>query len=427
MLMHDQTATYLACDTFENLETGPVMKYMVSSTYNSNPVARSVFKLVRPPKQLKNLEDDIEDDVLRIGSAFCIACNDSLLVSPDSDIMAPPLYLSSVKKNERTATVDSNRQMVYLSRIQTADAIWTVTIPSLGRANASERFLSIGSALYANESIQISHRQTNMLLTCNTKIVEATDFGNELEVFADRSNAFGKVSLIQSEFQGLSTTNTLAKPDAPSFAWHFVTSSSPQAAVDNRCIAPAPSVETLIAALKDRLIAKEGITCFWKLRSFFHRVMSEYNGVMDCEDLKTGFVQMGIRFEEAYIDSIIDSVGTHEGLVNLRDFIRSLRGHCPEQRQVLIEEVFSSLSDGARNMSAKDFFARHQTAYHPLVTHDKKGPKEASDHLRKALVTIRRDGEWVSIEDFREYYYDLSAAVDDDELFKEIIVKSYGL
>ena len=44
----------------------------------------------------------------------------------------------------------------------------------------------------------------------------------ELECYAGRSTAYGKISLMVSEYKGLSTSQTLTKPDAPTFSWRFV-------------------------------------------------------------------------------------------------------------------------------------------------------------------------------------------------------------
>lgn len=144
MLRHNLTNAILACDVFERVE--PLLEqYLVSGSMGSAaPVARNVFRIVRPPAHLRGIEDDDNDPVLRIGQAFCLACNESLLVSPDSNVLAPTLYLCSIKKNERTATRRSNRQMVYMSPKNDADSVWVTALPSRGHKNASHRFLSIG-------------------------------------------------------------------------------------------------------------------------------------------------------------------------------------------------------------------------------------------------------------------------------------------
>ena len=229
MLRHDLTNATLACDVFERVEPSQEQYLVSGSLGNSSPVARNVFRIIRPPMHLRGIDDDDRDEVLRIGQAFCLACNESLLVHPDSNVLAPTLYLCSIKKNERTSTRRSNRQMVYMSPKNDADSVWTTVLPSRGHKNASHRYLSVGRPSSIDDSIQITHRQTNMYLTCDPANKEMSEFGLEVEVFADRTAATGKLSLMAYEFNGLSTAQTLEKPDSPSYAWHFMVSQDPSA------------------------------------------------------------------------------------------------------------------------------------------------------------------------------------------------------
>lgn len=228
MLQHDGSGHFLACDPYEDFMPG-AYKYYVSCASSPTAVARNTFRVVRPPRGLESLDADPDDDVLRIGQGFSLMCNEKLLIQPDSKLLSPPLYLSSAKKNERNATKTTNRQLVYLSPSHDADAVWFVNKPSQGRANASDRFLSNGDAVNAQETLLLTHRQTNCCLVCDTKQRDHTDFGVELECYADRTNAFGKLGLVVSEFKGVSTAYTLSKPDAPHYFWHIVTASAPQA------------------------------------------------------------------------------------------------------------------------------------------------------------------------------------------------------
>ena len=425
MLKHDLTGTVLSCDTFESLEPGIAHKYLVTSGYNPNPVARNIFKIVRPPRKLQNLGDNDEDNLLRVGNAFCLSCNEALLIQPNSHVLSPPLYLTSIKKSERSATVNSNRQMVYLSPTLDANAVWTVSLPSLGRINASERYLAAGSPVYGGESIQLNHRQSNMYISCDSRYTEVTDFGTELEVFADRSSGFGKIDLIQSEFKGLSTTGTLTKPDAPSFTWQFVTASVPDAAVDRRSVPNPPQVDDLIVDLREKLLRKGGKTCFWDFRRFFQKAFTDFNGKIDYEDLKLGITHLGVSMEDSYLDRIISMLEEHEGLVDIDDFIRCIRGNASDKRIMLIRDIFLSVTGQQNKLSlenAKDLF-NHR--FHPL--HDEgKGPREILEHVFNLGLSRSVGRSYMGWSDFENYYLDLSAAIQDDDEFEKIMKGSWS-
>jgi len=203
MLSHDVTGTLLACDPFEDLVQG-MNRFLVtasqqealSSRPQTPPVARSVFRVVRPPAHLCSPEDDGTDPVLRVGQAFCLECNESLLVQQNANMLAPQLYLASTKKNERNVTRNTNRQMVYMSPNKDAESVWIAIKPSKGKANMSERFLSLGTGLSTSESFQLTHRQTYMYLTCDPNNKFMSEFGVELECYADRTALSGKVRLV---------------------------------------------------------------------------------------------------------------------------------------------------------------------------------------------------------------------------------------
>ena len=170
VLQHDSTGTILANDPFEDLVQGQ-HKYLVTGAIQpvDVPRARSTFRIMRPPSALKNFDDDESEPLLKVGQPFCLGCNESLLVTPGSNILAPTLFLASTKKNERTATRNTNRQMVYMSPKNDAETVWIAIKPSQGRTNASERFLAMGFALNIADCFQITHRQTSMYLTCDHK------------------------------------------------------------------------------------------------------------------------------------------------------------------------------------------------------------------------------------------------------------------
>lgn len=162
ILQHDSSRSVLACDPFEQVDIGPET-YLVT-TVLEEPVskARNTFRITRPPRHLQDVLDNKDDDILRVGQPFLLACHDTLLVQPGARLLAPTLYLASVKKNERTATKRTNRQMVFMTTELNGDCIWSATIPSKGKTNGTERFLQVGQPVNNETSYQLTHRQTNM-------------------------------------------------------------------------------------------------------------------------------------------------------------------------------------------------------------------------------------------------------------------------
>jgi len=426
ILQHDSSGSVLASDIFEEVEVGQEKFFVTTISEKPVPKARNTFKIVRPPAHLINREDNTNDPVLHIGQAFLIACDDSLLVNPYSNILSPTLYLTSTKKNDRTSTKRTNRQMVYMSAEISADTVWTAIIPSQGKFNASARFLSVGQNLPISECFQITHRQTNMYLTCDPKSAISTEFGVEYECYADRSAASGKLSLIVSEFQGLSTSQTLSKPDAPSFSWHFVVTNDQNASVDNRDL-PKPATKAVIIEELQSEILSKSVDGFWNLRGYFQQLESRMvgKGKFDIEDLKNALFKWGVTMKAKYLDAIIELVDKEKnGIVDYKSFLDVLRGDISRKREEILFDVFLSLdklNDGL--VSIERIKKLFRSDDHPLSKFSGYTDEQVLSHLLKCFEINGRPVKDIDFASFVDYYSDLSVAIknEDDEYFESIV------
>mmetsp|Transcript_20185 Transcript_20185/g.27733 ORF Transcript_20185/g.27733 Transcript_20185/m.27733 type:complete len:540 (+) Transcript_20185:78-1697(+) len=462
ILQHDSSGAALSCDPFEEVMIGQE-KYMVSGACDEvlKPKARNTFRITRPPPSLCAFNDDQSDTVLHIGQPFLLTCNEALLVTADSNILSPMLYLCSTKKNERTSTKRTNHQMAYISPNNDADAVWTVVIPSRGRTNGPERLLAMGAPVTNDLALQITHRQTNMYLTCDAGSKMITEFGVELECFADRSSANGKLGLMVSEFKGLSTSQTLTKPDAPVFSWHFVTGKSTSDNISERQLPPPATPEVILQEVQD-FVRSRGIDGFWCLRDHLNQAARKMFrvGKLDREDLKAMLVDFGVKIRPKYIDILLDNMNdgnSKTGLVHVDSFLDFLRGRLSPSRYDLLKTVFNRLISvsqlsSSSLVSADAIRDNFRGDDHPLVVFGSYSTAEALKHMLTffELVKVGRDREekkeregfnstggstgrvvtggavGVGMERFVDYYADLSAAVDDDDYFMGMVGSNWA-
>jgi Ca2+-binding EF-hand superfamily protein len=429
VLEHDNTGSVLACDPFEEVVSGQG-KFLVSTVLEEpRPKARNTFRIVRPPAHMGNFDDNLNDPIVHIGQSFMLACSESLLVKPGSKLLAPALYLHSTKKNERVATKRTNRQLVYLSSAVNAEAVWLAIVPSRGRTNAAGRFLAMGQPLNIRDSFQLTHRQTNMYLTCDAKEKTSTEFGIELECYADRSTMPGKLGLMISEFKGASTSQTLAKPDAPVFSWHFLTSTDRSAAVETRSLPPPASQETILHEVQEAVKAR-GVDAFWNLRDFFRQFERRNlsSGKIDREDMKACLMDWGIATSFHYLDTIMDMCDdTKMGLIDVREMLSVLRGPISPRRENLIRQVFEALDKNReRVVPVSEVSANFSGAGHPLVTIGGFSEKDALNHLLKSFEVKGVLPPKIVYEKLFEYYADLSAAMEDDDYFEDVMRSNWA-
>lgn len=426
ILRHDVSGSVLACDPFEAVPVTNETYLLSTIVEEPQPKARNVFVITRPPKHLQDMTDNDSDQVLYIGQPFVLTCSESLLVQPGSSLLAPALYVASTRKSERTSTKRTNRQMAFMSTSLDADAIWYTTVPSKGKSNGAERFLALGSPVRVDASYQMVHRQTNMFLSCDPSAKTATEFGIELEAFADRSTAYGKISLMVSEYKGLSTSQTLTKPDAPTFSWHFLTSSSPASSPNNesRSLPTAATPQAVTKQIHD-FVHDRGLDAFWNLRDFLHQIERRLAaaGKVDREELREALQHWGLVLPRRYMDMALDQVDNGRmGLIDVKDFLRLVRGPLSPPRAAALKSVFAMLDTaGEGSIPISTLQDRFRGTDHPLVSLGGFTEQYALDHLLKSLEVNRRLPSRATYEMFADYYADLSAAVDDDDYFEGIV------
>jgi Ca2+-binding EF-hand superfamily protein len=332
--------------------------------------------------------------------------------------------------------------MAFMSPVNDADAVWTAIIPSKGKANGPERLLAMGSPVTNDLALQLTHRQTNMYLTCDSENKTITEFGVELECFADRSMACGKLGLMVSEFKGLSTSQTLTKPDAPIFSWHFVTgaSSSDEVASLTKTLPPPATKEAVLNEIQN-FIRSRGIDAFWALREHLYSAVKKLFrlGKLDREDLKSMLVDFGVTLRPRYLDILLDSMGdgnSKTGLVHVDTFLAYLRGPLPPQREALLTTVYRALQAQASSgvITVEVLRAYFRGEDHPLVTYGNYSEADALKHLLNYLDLVGSGrgkdkdlaAKGASLEKFVDYYADLSAAIDDDQYFTALVNSNWA-
>eukprot|EP00607_Mallomonas_marina_P006877 CAMPEP_0182427246 /NCGR_PEP_ID=MMETSP1167-20130531/16262_1 /TAXON_ID=2988 /ORGANISM="Mallomonas Sp, Strain CCMP3275" /LENGTH=504 /DNA_ID=CAMNT_0024609353 /DNA_START=69 /DNA_END=1583 /DNA_ORIENTATION=- len=425
VLEHDNTGCTLACDPFYELTTG-MEKYHVSGSREATQCARNTFRVFRPPSAHKNADDDEDDPVLRIGQSFCLGCNESLLTSEKTNILAPQLYLCSTIKNDRNATKTSNKQMVYLSPYLNSEAVWQVTPPSYGKAGSCERILAVGSPVFLDDAFVIQHKQTYNVVTVNPANKEITDFGPEFEVFGDYVHSTGKLSLMEYETMGISTATSLLKADVPYNIWHFVGAKDMEAARESRVLPPTASVDTVLDDLY-RHARSLGIGGFIALRSRLQDLdrRSGGDGKLDKEDVKSCLTKWGCSMEYRYLDMVLDDLSRVGTFIDYRDFLRAVRGPISSGRKEAVRETFGALDiDGLGAIPTDQMVSHFDVSAHPLIE-EGYSQSELREQLKSCFMFKGRQVPSVRYPEFEEYCADISAGIDDDENFVNMMSRLF--
>merc|ERR1719271_474360 len=96
------------------------------------------------------------------------------------------------------------------------------------------------------------------------------------------------------------------------------------------------------------------------------------------------------------------------------DLVTKLRGDLSQERLVLVDAAFDALDYGGEGSVA-------------LTDEVLAGARTREAAKREFLETFEVDGDRASLQNFREYYANVSAAVDDDALFATLVRNAWSL
>lgn len=422
ILQHFGTGRTLACDPYEDIFPG-FRKFLVTGCAETSATARNTFVITRPPKVLQLMEDDENDPILRYGQNFMLQCNESLLVSPDSLTLSPPLFLASTQKNERTTTKITNKQAAYMQEGVNADCVWNVQKPSRGKIGSAERFTSTGLPVHANERFVLAHRTTNTFISTNAQTKELSDFGHEFEVCTSRESGKGKLAVMLSELNGTTTAGQLTKSTVEDNEWSFVTAADPLAATDTRVLPRAPSLDALLDDLFQNVV-QSGIAGFVELRRSFLDIDTAGDGRIEIRDAKVLFEKRGLATSGGYYDRVFESLDAKgDRLIFFKELIELLRAPLSEARLRLITSVYQDLDLGGNGrVPLATLSQAFQAHSHPLVRSGKYGPEELRNIYFVNTIEVtksRKQAAYVTLDSFVDHFSDYSAAIADDVAFED--------
>lgn len=433
-MVHDLTNIQLACDPFDDIFP-PWNKFQVSGAAEGPPVARTTYRIVRPPAAFKNrLAPD--DDVLRYGQPFSLICNESLRYAEGSTIRDPDLYLSSTLKNERNATKGSNRQCVFLSSAHTADAVWYCMRPSKGRDPNSERFVAVGQPVGADYNFVLTHHSSNTFLTADAAVKEYTDFGVESEVVAEKSASVGKLGIVVSEQSGIATPQTLTKPDVPSNLWHFGYADSPDATRDDRSIPEVATPDVLLREIR-RQVLSSGI---FGMVYFRRRVMDTIRGadatrdvstIVHREDARIALINAGCEYKDTHYDMILNVFDDRKsGYVDISVLLKRIAALVDEGvecdfagRDAVVNQKYKEILSGKKNITISELESKFHPEDMPFVRSEEYSVSEVTEGFRSAFPRSKKaHSEGVlRFPQFAAFFVDIGASISDDEYFKDMV------
>lgn len=224
---------------------------------------------------------------------------------------------------------------------------------------------------------------------------------------------------------GRLTVDQPTKLQADSNTWAICTALDP--ALAEPIIEVKYTVEDLIREVKDKL-KERGSLGIRGIARVFKQLDNNGNGQIEQSEFYWGLRDIGISLTEEEASSVLrhfDRDGN--GLVSFDEFLRTLRGELSASRLSWIKKAYQKLDvNGDGTVKLDDIAKLFDVSKHPDIVQGRKDPKQVYLEFMSLWETQQADGI-VTIEEFLDYFADVSASIDSDEYFAVMMQNAWKL
>jgi len=158
------------------------------------------------------------------------------------------------------------------------------------------------------------------------------------------------------------------------------------------------------------------------LRVMFKQMDNNRNGSLDPVEFKYGMRDYGIDITEKELTAILKHFDTNrDGKLSFDEFLRAISGDLNQRRLDMVHQAYAVLDkDGSGLVTIADIEIAYDVSQHPDFQSGRKSAQEVLLEFMSVWETRKRDGI-VTVEEFEDYYKDMSASIDSDDYFELMI------
>lgn len=174
-----------------------------------------------------------------------------------------------------------------------------------------------------------------------------------------------------------------------------------------------------------QVLASKGTYGVRHLVALFRRFDTNGDAKLDRHEIQWVLKQNGQNLSPSEFERLFRYFDkNNDGFVNISEFITGVRGELNAARSAVVENVWSRIAPKG-DLPANDFAALHDVSVHPDFCNGTKSKAACLEELMDA-VDFNRDGV-ISGAEFFDFYTNVSPVFKDDEQFKNMVLKAWGL
>ena len=158
------------------------------------------------------------------------------------------------------------------------------------------------------------------------------------------------------------------------------------------------------------------------LRRMFSAMDRNGNKSLSPVEFKYAMRDYGLTLSEIEVTQIVKHFDTNkDGQLSFDEFLRAIRGALNDRRLNMVHQAYRVLDkDGSGQVTIDDIRMAYDVSFHPDFQSGRKTRDEVLADFTTVWETHKRD-QIVTIEEFEDYYKDISASVDSDDYFELMI------
>jgi len=149
---------------------------------------------------------------------------------------------------------------------------------------------------------------------------------------------------------------------------------------------------------------------------------------VDPTEFKYAMRDYGIPVSDIEIKQIVKYFDSNrDGKISFDEFLRAIRGDLNDRRLEMVHMAYKVLDKNGNGLvTVEDVMAAYNAKYHPDFIAGIKTEEEIITLFMQVWETHKKDGI-VTLEEFEDYYKDISASIDNDDYFELMIRNAWHI
>lgn len=185
---------------------------------------------------------------------------------------------------------------------------------------------------------------------------------------------------------------------------------------------------TAFEKFKKKVLERGGAGGIHTLARSFRTFDDDHNQTLNAEELTNGLHDYGIRMYPDEIQELIAAMDKDgSGRINFDEFLLAVRGDINKRRMKLIHMAFKVMDKtGDGQITLDDIKGTFSIRHDPDVLSGKESEDYCLERFLSQFDSAERDGI-VTETEFKEYYKNVSASIDDDDYFELMIRNAWHI